>query len=184
MYEAHRTGLSTPSWEREMDLQLSRRESSSMLMGWHSEPAPPNQPPADRRMRTWRSTAGTFSGATANVSWRPATAASRTPIGLDTAQRHAAPSNGAFFCYKGNDGLWWLPHIGEISLSKTTDRVYLVRPLDDPGPIKLPLSPTRYTKLARSHLGRSNVARMDLEAQCGSPRRSIACLSVSPGFGV
>ena len=26
MYEAHWTGLSRPSWEREMDLQLSRHE--------------------------------------------------------------------------------------------------------------------------------------------------------------
>ena len=50
--------------------------------------------------------------------------------------------NGAHFWYKVDDGLWWL---GKISASTTTKGVYLVRFLDDPGPIKLPLPPVRYT---------------------------------------
>ena len=50
--------------------------------------------------------------------------------------------NGAHVWYKGNDGLWWL---GKISANTTTDDVYLVRCLDDPGPIKLPLNPARCT---------------------------------------
>ena len=49
---------------------------------------------------------------------------------------------GAHFWYKGNDGLWWL---GKISASTTEDGVYLVRFLNDPGPIKLPLFPARDT---------------------------------------
>ena len=49
---------------------------------------------------------------------------------------------GARFWYKAEDGLWWL---GKISASTTKDRVYIVRFLDDPGPIKRPLSPARYT---------------------------------------
>ena len=49
---------------------------------------------------------------------------------------------GAHFWYKGDDGLWWL---GKISARTTEDGVYLVRLLDDPGPIKLPLPPARYT---------------------------------------
>ena len=49
---------------------------------------------------------------------------------------------GARFWYKGDDGLWWL---GKINASTTEDKVYLVRFLDDPGPIKLPLPPARYT---------------------------------------
>ena len=48
---------------------------------------------------------------------------------------------GAHSWYKGDDGLGWL---GKISASTTEDGVYLVRFLDDPGPIKLPFSP-RYT---------------------------------------
>ena len=48
---------------------------------------------------------------------------------------------GAHLWYKGDDGLWWL---GKISARTTEDGVYLVRFLDDPGPINLPLSPARY----------------------------------------
>ena len=47
----------------------------------------------------------------------------------------------AHFWYKGDDGLCWL---GKISAGTTEDKVYLVRFLDDPGPIKLPLPPARY----------------------------------------
>ena len=53
--------------------------------------------------------------------------------------------NGAHVWYKGDDGLWWLE---KISASTTTDGVYLVRFLDDPRPIKLPLTPARYTTSA------------------------------------
>ena len=49
---------------------------------------------------------------------------------------------GAHFLNKGDDGLWWL---GKISASTTEDQVYLVRFLDDPEPIKLPLPPACYT---------------------------------------
>ena len=49
---------------------------------------------------------------------------------------------GAHLWYKGDDGLWWL---GKISASTTEDGAYLVRILDDPGPIKLPLTPASYT---------------------------------------
>ena len=48
---------------------------------------------------------------------------------------------GAHFWYKGDDGLCWL---GKISASTTEDKVYLVRFLDNPRPIKRPLPPARY----------------------------------------
>ena len=50
--------------------------------------------------------------------------------------------NRARFSYKDDDGLWWL---GKISARTSTDGEYLVRFRDDPGPIKLPLSPAHYT---------------------------------------
>ena len=49
---------------------------------------------------------------------------------------------GTHVWYKGDDGLWCL---GKISASTTKDGVYLVRFWDDPEPIKLSLSPARYT---------------------------------------
>ena len=58
--------------------------------------------------------------------------------------RHGAPQ-GSPLWYKGEDGLRWL---GKISASTTEDGVYLARILDDPGPIKLPLFPARYTTSA------------------------------------
>ena len=56
--------------------------------------------------------------------------------------RDAVLPKVAHFLYKGDDGLWWL---GKMSAGTTEDGVYLVRFLDDPGPIKLPLFPARYT---------------------------------------
>lgn len=44
MYEAQWTGLSRPLREREMDVQLSQTTNFALL-GWHPEPAQPNQPP-------------------------------------------------------------------------------------------------------------------------------------------
>ena len=49
---------------------------------------------------------------------------------------------GSHFCYKAEDGLWWL---GKTGARTFIDGEYLVRLLDDPGPIKLPLSPVHYT---------------------------------------
>ena len=53
--------------------------------------------------------------------------------------------NGAHFWYKGEDGLGWL---GKINASTTADGAYLSLFLNDPGPIKLLLSPARYTTSA------------------------------------
>ena len=54
--------------------------------------------------------------------------------------------NGANLWYIADDGLWWL---GKISSRTSTDGEYLVRFLDDPGPIKRPLSPAPYTTSTR-----------------------------------
>ena len=43
LYKTHWAGLSEPSWEREMDLHLSRPPHFALLCR-HSGPAPPNQP--------------------------------------------------------------------------------------------------------------------------------------------
>ena len=50
--------------------------------------------------------------------------------------------NGVHFWCKSDEGLWWL---GKISASTTTKGAQLMRFLDDPGPIKLPLLPACYT---------------------------------------
>ena len=146
MYETHWTGLSRPSWEREMDLQLSRH---AILRYWEGTP--------NRHRQTNR------------LYRRMRIGAAQRELSRNNGQRFLAPGygcvshadwlrrycntvlpNGAHFWYKGDDGLWWL---GKISATTPTDGVYLVRFLDDPGPIKLPLSPARHTTSTRAVRG-------------------------------
>ena len=49
---------------------------------------------------------------------------------------------GAHFWYKARDHHWWL---GKISAHTTTTATYIVRFLDDPGPVKLKLSSSNYS---------------------------------------
>ena len=56
--------------------------------------------------------------------------------------RNTVLPKGVHLWYKDDDGLWWL---GKIGASTTEGGVYLVRLLDDPGTIKLPLPSARYT---------------------------------------
>ena len=106
------------------------------LLGRNPGPTPPNQPPlppnADR--------GGTARGLALGYA-----CVSRAD-GLRCYHDAVLPKQ-AHFWYKGDDGLWWL---GKISASITEGKVYLVRFLDDPGPIKLPLPPARYTTSTRA----------------------------------
>ena len=109
------------------------------LLGRYSGPAPPNQPPlppdgvgAAQRELSWNNGERFLVPGYACVpraEWL-------------RRYRDTVLSKGAHFWYKGDDGLWWL---GKSSASTREDGVCLVRFLDDPGPIKLPLSPARYT---------------------------------------
>ena len=138
LYKTHWVGLPEPSWEREMDLHLSR---SHILRYWAGTP--------DRHRQTNR------------LYRRMRIGAAQRELSRNNGERFLAPGyacvtraewlrryrdtvlpKGANFWYKGDDGLWWL---GKISARTADDGVYLVRFLDDPGPIKLPLPPARYT---------------------------------------
>ena len=57
---------------------------------------------------------------------------------------------GAFFWYKAQDGLWW---IGKISGPSPLPDQYIVRFLDDPGPVKITLPALRYTTTTTSAPG-------------------------------
>lgn len=180
-----------------MDLQLSRRESFAMLLGWRSKPAPPNQPRADHRMRTWRSTAETFSGVTskfpgARLRLRPVrrlaspphSATRYHPTALIIVSRETTVCGG---------------YIGEINATVRLQVGYtwfgFWMPLDRSSfcflrraaRLQLELavrgcSVSASTRSWRVCLhGRSNVTWIDLEAQpsiatfFASPRRSIVC---------
>ena len=142
LYKTHWAGLSEPSWEREMGLHLSR---SHILRYWAGTP--------DQHRQT-------------NRLYR------RMRIG--TAQRELSRNNGERFLAPGYACVpraeWLrgvappLPRYGAPQWSPLLVQgrrwavvawknkcgydggwVYLVRFSDDPGPIKLPFSPARYT---------------------------------------
>ena len=138
MYDAHWTGLSGPFGEREMDVQLFRQEM------WRYWPGTPNQHRQTNRLYR-RMRIGTAQRVLSRINGERFLAHGYGCVPRTEWLRRystAVLPNGAHFWYKGDDGLWWL---GKISASTTTKGVYLVRFLDDPGPIKLPLPPARYT---------------------------------------
>ena len=138
MYETHWTGLSRPSWEREMDPQFSRQQVLLCCAGT------PNQ----HRQTTAcivRCALGLHKGSFLVLTATRVLAPSYSCVPHADWLRHYSTTvlpNRVHFWYKPGDGLWWL---GKIIARTTTDGEYFVRVLDDPGPIKLPLSPNHYT---------------------------------------
>ena len=109
------------------------------LLGRQSGPASPNQAPLPPDAHWW---------AQRELSWNngerflaPGFACVPLAECLRCYHDTVLPKR-AHLWYKSDDGLWWLR---KINASTTEDGVYLVRCLDDPGPIKLPLPPARYT---------------------------------------
>ena len=138
LYETHWQGLLRPSWERESDLLHSRHH---ILQYWAGAPLQLRQ--ANRVYRRMRV------GAAQRELARDKGARFLPPgysyVTLQTWTRRFSGTIlpvGAYFWYKGQDHLWWL---GKISAHTPTPGQYVVRFLDDPGPVKLALSTARYT---------------------------------------
>ena len=119
MYETHWTGPSRPSWEREMDPQLSRHE---ILCYWAGTPNQRRQ--THRLCRQMRIGAAQRKLSRSNGERFLASGYGCVPH-PDWLRRYSATvlPNGTHFWYKGDDGLW---RLGKISASTTTDGVYLV----------------------------------------------------------
>ena len=119
MYKTHWIGLSRPSWERKMDLQLSRYD---FLRYWVGAPNQHRQ--------------------TNCLYCRKRIGAAQRELSRSNGECFLAPGHGyvshddwlrrqcntvlpivAHVDYKGDDGLWWL---GKISATTPTDGVYLV----------------------------------------------------------
>ena len=53
---------------------------------------------------------------------------------------------GAHLWYKARDGLWWLGKITNRATSdSSSDNTYIIRFIDDPGPVEIDLQPASYT---------------------------------------
>ena len=141
LYKTLWSGLSLPSWEREMDLQRFRRH---ILQYWAGTPEQHRQ--TNRRYRAMR--IGSALRELARLK-----GCRHLPSGYSLVSRSTWDSRfaatplpiGAFFWYKAQDGLWWL---GKISGPPSAPDSYVVRFLDEPGPVKIVLSPLRYTTTA------------------------------------
>ena len=138
LYKAHWMGLSKPSWEREMDLHLSR---SHILRYWAGTPDQHRQTNSLYRRVRIGAAQRELSRNNGERFLAPGYVCVPRADWLRRYHDTVLPKEAHFWC-KGGDGLWWL---GKISVSTTKDKVYLVRFLDDPGPIKLPLLLARYT---------------------------------------
>ena len=136
--KTHWAELSEPSWEREMDLHRSR---SHILRCWAGNPDQHRQTNRLCRRKRIGAAQRELSRNNGERFLAPRYACVPRPDWLRRYHDAVLPK-GAHVWYKGYDGLWWL---GNISASTTEDKVYVVRFLDDPGQIKLPLPPARYT---------------------------------------
>ena len=106
------------------------------LLGRNSGPAPPNQPPLPPNTDRGE----TKRELSRNNRERFLALGYACVPRADWLRRYhdTVLPKRAHFWHKGHDGLWWL---GTIYASTTEDKVYLVRFLDDPGPIILSLPP-------------------------------------------
>ena len=120
LYKTHCVGISEPSWEREMDLHLSR---SHILRYWAGTP--------DQHRQTNRLYRRMRIGAAQRELCRNNGERFLTPgyACVPRAEwlrryRDAVLPKRAHSWYKGGDGLWWLE---KLSASTTEDGAYLVR---------------------------------------------------------
>ena len=127
-YKTHWAGLSEPSWEREMELHLSRTHILRYLAGTLDQHNQTNR--FYYRIRIWAAQRELCRN---NMKRFPAPGHACVPR-ADWLRRYhdTVLPMGAHVCYKGDDGICWL---GKVSASTTENEVYLVRALDDPGPI-------------------------------------------------
>lgn len=141
LFKAHWVGLSTPSWEREDDLQQFR---GKILRYWDSDICQRVQgnrayrvAPARRelaRMRGERYFEYGYDLIPRDV-WLRRFSSSPLPV-------------NARFWYKSSDGLWWS---GKISAKQ--DDTYIVRLIDDPTPKRLRLLQVFYNSALDAPVG-------------------------------
>ena len=150
LYETHWAGLLSPSWERELDLQHFRRH---ILLYWSGTPSQHRQ--ANRLYRQMRIGAAhrELSRSQGQIFLAPGYSLVSRDLWLRNFSSTTLPS-GAHVWYKARDGLWWLGKIAHRAPLDTSsdsppdsspDGSYIIRFLDDPGPIKIDLQRARYT---------------------------------------
>ena len=148
--ESHWAGFVSPSWERELELQYSRRHTLLYCSG-----TPTQHRQTNRFYRQMRIGAAHRELSRAQGQIFPAPVYSL--VSRDLWLRHVStstPSTGAHICYKARNSLWWLGKIAhrapldassDSSLDTSPGGSCIIRFLDNSGPIMINLQPTRYT---------------------------------------
>ena len=139
LYETRWVGLSSTSWEREADLQRSRR---SILAYWTGNPI---QCGGLSHQRYLRSRQG---AALREIHRERGERFVAKGYGLVSRKQYLRTFSdpkklrGAHLWYKDKDSHWWL---GIIHTVGSTREPFVIRFLDDPGPVRLILRPELYS---------------------------------------
>ena len=158
LHETHWVGLLSPSWERELDLHHSRRH---ILLYWSGTPTQHRQ--ENRLYRHMRIGAAQreLSRSQGQIYLAPGYILVPRDLWLCTFSSTLLPP-GAHLWYKARDGLWWLGKIAHRTTSdppsetpsySSSNNTYIVRFLDDPGPIKINLWSAHYTTSSTANYG-------------------------------
>ena len=150
LFETHWAGLLSPSWERERDLRHFRRH---ILRYWCGTPTQHQQ--ENRLYRQMRIGAAQreLSRSQGHIFLAPGYTLVPRDIWLSTFSTTLLPP-GAHLWYKASNGLWWLGKVAHHAPSTSpSDNTYIIRFLDDPGPIKINLRPANYTTSSTANSG-------------------------------
>ena len=149
LYETHWVRLLSPSLERELDLQHSRRH---IFLYWSGTPTQHRQ--ANRLHRQMR--IGAAQRGLSRSKDQIFLASGYILIPRDLWLRSFSSTvlpPGAHLWYKARDGLWWLGKIAyRVPSDSLSDNTDIIRFLDDPGPVKINLRPAKLHNLQHRHL--------------------------------
>ncbi len=139
LYETRWIGLTSTSWERESDLHRFRR---AILLYWTGTPDQRDSTGNDR-YRLMRRSAAAREIYRERGEWFVARGHLLVPRHqYERAFADSSKLRGAHVWFKSKDDLWWL---GVIHSVGSTDKPYIVRFLDTPGPVKVMLRPEWYS---------------------------------------
>ena len=146
LYETHWKGILRPTWERELDLQAFR---PIILAYWAS--SPDHRQPNTRQYQQLRTNAAAREIARAKGE-RCLPGAYHLVTTDVYRNRFAADPlpTGASVWYHSFDGSWWL---GKIKQTSDTPGRYIIRFLDNPGPVLIDLPPTAYNTALHAPCG-------------------------------
>ena len=142
LYETHWVGLLSPSWERQRDLQHHRLH---VLRYWSRTPSQRRQINRLHRQMRIGATHRELSRSRRDIFLASRYSLVARVLWLSHFSSSTLPAGAHLWC-KALNGLWCLGRVAHrTSTDNSSANSYIVRFLDDPGPIKINLLPSAYT---------------------------------------